>query len=187
MTVNEILSFDGEYFNKLSKDELKTAVKVLASASNKRLTNLKNRGLKSSATAYVERSGGKFSVRNKNLNQLRAEFVRAKNFLQSQGSTVKGVKSIQKETINTLKKYGVDISSDQYNKFWDAYEKLKELDSSVANRTFKYLVLENISEVIDDGSAEDIAIKVSEQLDNLYREREELEQITGVSDFFTIE
>lgn len=91
MTTSELLNLSSVEISKLKKPQLRKIVQTLASTSNKRLKRLQQKGISTPASRYVDKSG-KFSTKGKNINQLRAEYIRAKNFLQSKTSTLKGYK-----------------------------------------------------------------------------------------------
>ena len=112
LSINDIMNMDIRKFNKLTEPELRKVVGRLVSASNKRIRRMESAGIETPALRKVNKSGGVFSVRDKNLNQLRSEFVRAKSFLQSPTSSIKGYKETQKKTIEGLKKQGIDVKQE---------------------------------------------------------------------------
>lgn len=73
----------------------------LASMANKRVRRLEQNNL-TDAPAYQQyiASGGKFSVRGKDYNQLQQEISRLQSFLNSQTSTVRGYNNVLKEMAN---------------------------------------------------------------------------------------
>lgn len=185
LTVNDILNLDIETFNKLGVSDMKKVVGRLVSAGNKRLRNFESRGEESQATRYIERTGGKFSTKNKDLNALRAEYVRAKNFFESQTGSISGWTKVKKETISSLKKQGVDVSPEQFSKMWKAYEELKELSPDVANRRLKYAILNEVSNMLDNSmSVNEIVNILQNQIEEIYEQRAEFEDANGVSEFF---
>ena len=190
MTVQDILNMDNATFNKLSTSDMRKVVGRLVSAGNKRLRSFERAGESSPATRHVAKSGGSFSTKGKDLNALRSEYTRAKNFLQSKTGTRKGWKQVKKETISGLKKHGVQMNEKQFDKVWKAYEDLKELSPEVANRGLKYSVLKDVADmVIDDNkSADEIATAIHENLSQIYEQQAGLENgVDGVSGFFEIE
>ena len=190
MTVNDILNMDINTFNKLNTSEMRKVVGRLVSAGNKRIRSFERAGESSPATRHVAKSGGAFSTKGKDLNALRAEYTRAKNFLQSKTGTRKGWKQVKKETISGLKKHGVEMTEQQFNDVWNAYDDLKELSSDVANRGMKYAVLKDIANMVTDTekSADEIATAIHNNLAAIYEEQAELENdVNGVSGFFEIE
>ena len=190
MSVQDILNMDINTFNKLNKSDLRKVVGRLVSAGNKRLRSFERAGESSPATRHVAKSGGMFSTKGKDLNALRAEYTRAKNFMQSKTGTRKGWNQVKKETISGLKKHGVEMTDSQFNDVWEAYEDLKELSPEVANRGLKYSVLKDVADMVTDTdkSADEIAMALNENLSKIYEEQAGLNNgIDGVSGFFEIE
>lgn len=190
MTIQDILNMDNATFNKLSTSDMRKVVGRLVSAGNKRLRSFERAGESSPATRHVEKSGGAFSTRGKDLNALRAEYTRAKNFLQAKTGTRKGWKHVKNETIAGLNKHGVKMTEQQFNDVWKAYEDLKELSPEVANRGLKYGVLKDVADMVKDTnkSADEIAMALNKDLSRIYEQQAGLENgVDGVSGFFEIE
>ena len=190
LSVQNIINMDINTFNSLNTSDMRKVVGRLVSAGNKRLRSFERAGESSPATRYVEKSGGAFSTKGKNLNALRVEFVRAKNFLQSRTGTRKGWREVKKETIASLKKHGVEFMESQFDDFWKAYEDLKELSPDVANRRLKYTSLKDIADMVTntDKTADEIATALHKNLSKTYEKRAELDNDTkGVSGFFEVE
>lgn len=190
MSVQDILNMDIDTFNKLNTSDLRKVVGRLVSAGNKRLRSFERAGESSPATRHVSKSGGAFSTKGKDLNALRAEYTRAKNFMQAKTGTRKGWKQVKKETIQGLKKQGVEMTENQFDDVWKAYEDLKELSPEVANRGLKYSVLKDVADMVTDTdkSADEIATAIHDNLSQIYEEQAGLNNgVDGVSGFFEIE
>ena len=190
LTIQDILNMDIDTFNKLNTSDMRKVVGRLVSAGNKRLRSFERAGESSPATRHVENSGGVFSTRGKDLNALRAEYTRAKNFLQSKTGNRRGWKEVKNETRQGVKKHGVEMTDSQFNDVWKAYEKLKELSPEVANRGLKYAVLKDVADMVTDTnkSADEIAAALHENLSRIYEEQAGLNNgVDGVSGFFEIE
>lgn len=190
MSVQDILNMDIDTFNKLNTSDLRKVVGRLVSAGNKRLRSFERAGESSPATRHVAKSGGAFSTKGKDLNALRAEYTRAKNFMQAKTGTRKGWKQVKKETIQGLKKQGVEMSESQFEDVWKAYEDLKELSPEVANRGLKYSVLKDVADMVTDTdkSADEIATALHDNLSQIYETQAGLNNgVDGVSGFFEIE
>ena len=120
----------------LSRADLETATRALVRESNRRLTVMKKKGLASPSTEYIKKHGGKFrtttrSGEKKSVTELREEFQRAKGFLESKTSTVKGYREWEIKVGDTLAKQGIDYMSltpTQKRRFWQAFSKVEELD-----------------------------------------------------------
>ena len=137
--ISEIRDISLSKIMSMSREDLVGVTRALVRESNKRLTNMRKRGLTTPATAYIKKHGGKFSLktrrgREKNVAELREEFQRAKGFLESETSTVKGFRGWEKKVADTLKaNAGIDYNSlteTQKRRFWQAYAKLEETDQA---------------------------------------------------------
>ena len=187
MTTSELLNLSSVEISKLKKPQLRKIVQTLASTSNKRLKRLQQKGISTPASRYANKSG-KFSTKGKNINQLRAEYIRAKNFLQSKTSTLKGYKQFKKEVQKNLAEKGINISSDKLEPIFNIYEKLKDINPSVTEKNLKYVTLQEISEELKDGQTEEeILSRINDNLSQMYEQEMELENYGTISDFFTIE
>ena len=92
--------------NELDENLLKRAIKSMANAANKRLKRMEDRGINfgeeigKNTTAGVKR----FTVRGKNLQELKNEFKRVRNFLNNPQSSLSGMKRVFKDFKETVKK-----------------------------------------------------------------------------------
>ena len=188
MTTKQALSLGVEDFNKMSRRDLARVVSTLGATANKRYKAFG--GAATPATRMFEQSGGKITTKGKSLNELRAEYVRARNFLEAETSTKRGFAAYREDIIEKLNLEGVDdLTPDQFSKLWKVYDLLKEKSPEVANKRFKYTVLEVIADqIVSNGrlSAKTIARRMSAELSDIY-ESEAAEDDTGVSGFFEFE
>lgn len=188
LSINKILNMDVRDFNKLGKKDLQKITGRLVSAGNKRIRRAREAGITSPAFEYVERTGGVFSTKGKNLNQLRAEFVRAKNFLESQTGSIKGAKKFKEDSINLLSLEGVNISSETFDDVMRAYETIKRSDPKVSERKFKYAVLNEIESLVQKGhDNESVKAKIKKDLNKIYEKAQREQEVEGVSGFITID
>lgn len=185
MGIKDILSMGLNEFNKLKESQLRSLTNKLVSAANKRVRRFQAAGEKSPALSKVEQEGI-FSTRNKSFNELRQEFARTRRFLQSETGNLRGAKRVQNQVINNLNRSGVSITRDQYNAFFDAYEKLKQQNPEVAERRFKYMAMKEISDRInDDTDPAAIAEALANDFNSIYEATEEQEQDEyAISEFF---
>ena len=188
LSVNAIMNMDYDTFNSLNLRDLKTVTSRLISTANKRIARLEAKGENSPALRAVNR-GGKLSVNNKNLNEVRAEFIRTKGFLMNKTSGLAGWKQTRKQTVASLNDIGVAIDLSHLDQLWDLYEKLKEVNPAVAEAPLKYNALRELGKQIMnnennlDGDA--IVVKVDSLLTSSYEESMEIEnEFEGVSAFF---
>lgn len=186
MSIDDIMNMDIQTFNKLNKSDLQKVVGRLVSAGNKRLRSFEKAGESSPATRHIERSGGAFSTKGKNINELRTEYTRAKTFLQSKTSSRRGWNKVKKDTAETLKRHGVNgITPDKLDDVLKVYERLKEVDPSVASKNMKYRIMSDISEITDGRSIDDVMNEMLDRIDDIYEEMQGGVN-GGVSGFFEI-
>lgn len=97
MTVKDIMQIKPGQLRKMDRSELARTVSSLASAANKRLKNFERNEIQTPATKAVARSGGKFSVKDKDVTQLVKEFDRAKKFLQSGSGNLRENQNLRRQ------------------------------------------------------------------------------------------
>lgn len=181
-------------FLHLNKSELKSYLKLMGKTANERVRNAyktygkRNEDLPPALREY-ERSGSvKFGrVRNKDINQLRHEFARVKGFLDSPTSKIREWERIKAETIEELKKSGVEADPGDYDKLWKAYERLKQLDPSVSTNKMKYATLREISSELDrdpEISIDSLVDKMQQRISDIYEESAQIEEDLSLSEFF---
>lgn len=138
-SISDIYSMSLRDFSQLNRSELRQAVSRLSSAANKRLKRLSESGVESLSARTVEQSGGKFSTRGKGLDELRAEFMRVKDFLKSSTSTVKGARQAERDAIQAVKDiYGEDLAGRDIRKMLDDFYKLQEYDEEYQAQKLRY-------------------------------------------------
>lgn len=192
-TAKQILAMDEKQWLQLSEQEMRKATKILVDVAAKRVKRLEQQIPKlgtSPALATVDR-GGKFTTKGKNLNQLRQEFMRVKGFLQQYESTVKGFKTIKKRTAKKLKEYGVELTPENDLRFWNIYRKYAELDNRTnANKDFKYTIMREVVEYIDDDLDDDeivekMGAKYNADYEQFMQEQEKSHTDFSTAQFFT--
>lgn len=182
-SVKQLLSLDEKDFLKLDRADLARVLTRINSAANKRLVSLKKKNISSPATRRAIRSGGKFSVAGKSLNQLRSEFSRVKTFMTSETSTRKGYKSFVKKSVSKLKQMGVKVSEENFERFTELFDELKDADASVSGRNLRYTVMRELSTMVENPelSDEEIIERIENRVQQIYEEQQE-----DVSDFFEL-
>lgn len=168
MTTKQYLEMDLPDFLMMNNSQLRKAVGVLRDTANKRYKRIKQSIGDTQATQALERSGGKISSKGLSFNELRKEFIRAKNFLEKKTSTIKGYREIENKTISGLAKQGVHISTDDYKNFWSIYEKVKEIDPMVADKQYKYKILDYIRKNMYSMDEDEIIKNCINKLKDMY-------------------
>lgn len=182
MKVSDVLNMPLNKIMSMSREDLAIYTRALVRESNKRLTNMKKRGITTPATAYIKKHGGKFSLkthkgRQKNIAELREEFQRAKGFIESETSTVTGFRSWETKVADTLKtNAGIDYNSlteTQKRRFWQVYAKLEETDqANVYGGNYRTSVKEIYDAVKSGLRKKDIDTFVIELNKNIYESTE---------------
>lgn len=190
LSVQDILNLDYDTFMNLSRSEMAVVTSRLASAANKRLRNFEKKGLtESPAYQKAMKSGGNFSVKGKDLNALRAEYKRVRQFTESKVSTVKEWRKTKKEIVENLQKKGVNITNESFEDFFNAFHKLAEMSPDVNLSRIKYDVFKDISDKMKSNtkSPDEVATELVDKVSALYEEATATEQSRmagGVSEYF---
>lgn len=186
----QLLNMELDDFSHMTKEELKKAVTTLARSANQKIKEFEKADETSPASRYIEESGGKITASGKDLNQLRAEFMRAKDFLESKTGSVSKWNEVKEKTIESLSDEGVEVSENEFDTMWKAYERLKETNPEIANKELKYTILQEIANMASDRrrTPASIARAMQDRLSEIY-EREEMlhDDESGVSRFIKIE
>lgn len=179
-----LLALGGKEFSALKGRDLREAVGTLRSTARKRAARLEQGGYQTQALTYLERSGGLPTIKGMSEAELRREFIRYRDFLNSQTSTVTGFKEFRSDVIEGLRQKGIDINNEDFQKFFDVYERLKEASPDIENRRLKYKSMRELANLIQDGKLdfEEMILQMQDELSELYEE-EEIEE-DGVSSFF---
>lgn len=189
-SVTDILNMDIRDFNKLGLSDLRKVVGRLVSAVNKRIRRFTKSGISTPATRALEKSGGMLSTKGKDLNQLRTEYARGRDFLNMETSSRKGFQEVQNKTVETLKTRGVDVTTDELDDIFEVYGRLKEIDPSVTYMSWKYELLTDIAQMDNTQDVQTRIMQAKERYNELYEEHQEQfgRDVTlyGVSGFFEI-
>ena len=210
-TVRQILEMPYYELNRLTDSELKALVGRLVSAGNKRLRRYQAKkgelpkagvGTKQSKAGQSNKQGKqqildyekrKFSTVGKDRTALFEEFKRAKNFMKAQTSSLAGEKQVKRESQKQIKEnFGITVSNEDYDTYWKAYERLKELKPEVDERNYKYTVLSYMDKMIEKRkgkpykSYKTFARAIAKKIDTLYEEQQKVINADGTSGFFNV-
>lgn len=164
----------------MSRQELATVTTIMQSAANKRIKRM-SRKERLVSQAYVahknEMVKGKFSVKGKNLNQLRKSYISLKNFLSAKTSTGRGVRKV-KEDLRKRLGLRTKLSKKKEDKLWSAYNKFVEMYASdPGNKNKNYSstqIQKDIVTMVNKGTTEEeILAKLDKTMEELYEERTE--------------
>lgn len=114
-------------FTTMKRGELAKAMQPTIDAANKRLKRLQGMKTLSPALNVVMESGGNFSFKGKNRNEVLKEASRAISFIHMKTSTVSGAKSFEANFARKLSNKSQNISNDQRKVLFDAFRKLEQV------------------------------------------------------------
>lgn len=183
MKIKDILKLEPEQLMRMNRKELATVTSLLSRGANKRMQRLEAKELDTPALQGLQRSGGRFTTKGKNLNELRSEFYRVSHFLNARTSTIKGAKKVHKEVEERI---GGSLTPSQMKNFWSTYRKLKELEPSAlkdygSSQMQQYMR----NEFVETGFDTDTLLEVAqEQINQEYEERES--ELYDMGEFFKI-
>lgn len=188
MSLKSLTDLSERELSSLSHSDLSKVVSRLSQVANKRLTRLSKSDVFSAAYEGFRRRGeGRFTTKNKTDFDLKKEFLRVKDFLNMETSTIHGSQSVRREVIQKLKKeHNIKITKKQYNDFFKVYERLKEVDSMVSNKLMKYNVFEEISNVLDGSNIDETIDEMRNRLTEIYQ-KSVGDTERDISEFFRIE
>lgn len=193
-SVDELVNLSATQIKNLNRRELSQVVSRLSSAANKRLKRFEKSGIETPATRAAMKKG-KFSVRNKNLKQLRTEYKRVKGFLTSETGTRKGYDKFLNRLKHAFEGAGVNIGGKTpeeiesfLNELVSIYDWLEERNPFISEAPYRYFVQQKLAEYIDEGNLSELAIKrrMNKFVKQTYEEQQR-EQSVDVSDWFDID
>lgn len=125
----DILNLTWEQLGKMNRRELAKTTSILVSSANKRIRRLEKSEYGKYSPAYknISSKGRLFSVKGKDLNQLRNEYANVSEFLKMKTSSLSGWREVRKRIEREI---GV-MDSKQSKRFWEAYRRLQETNNIV--------------------------------------------------------
>lgn len=190
MGIKNILKMSWGELNKLSRRELAKLTSALASAANKRLDRAKAAGV-SSRDIKKARKQGRFSVAGKNTNELRREMARARNFLQSERSSVSDIKKADRQVLERVRTLTGDdtLSKTSMRKIFGVYDKLREEDPYAGYKGVSAQIIRDITTMVQGdkrATQRDLLEKAHERLNSIYEENERINEEfdIGTAQFF---
>lgn len=195
VSIDQLVNIRATELKVYDRDNLSRIVTKLNSAANKRLTRLENQGLNTPAmrASHVDR-GNRFSVKGKDLKQLRAEYIRVSKFLKSETSTVKGYKNFLKRMRKSFESRGVKIGNGSAKEVQDfieeetkIYDWLKEKNPFIEESGYKYEAMLRISEYVNESDLSEKTIKrrMNKWAKKTYEEEQRKNSI-DTSNFFDV-
>ena len=179
--MQDLLNLSAETLNKMTRNELSKVVSQLGSTANKRMKRFEESGINSGVYSQTKKAG-KFSARGKTLNQLRNEYIREKQFLESKTSTIRGYRAVKKNFEENVIGTSNTLTDKQYERFWKFYNKADSI-----GKGFRYVDKMKIAYQIFNenkrASFDSMLQQLEERIDKEYEYREETEKQFSASDF----
>ena len=203
-TTSTYLNLDAADLRKMNRNDLAKVVSTISSAANKRIARMEKAG------QPISDSVDKFSVAGKSKSELMKEFSRARNFMESKTKSLSGQAYLARETAkgiaerisgktsgkayetalsnvkNVLQNYSAKDAKSRT--FWRAYERLKETNPQVADKRYKYRILEKGVQIM--GKAPKIRVgklheRMQKEWESIYTEGQE--NSADLEDVFTLQ
>lgn len=155
-----LLSLTDKQIESLSRSELAPIVTRLNDIANRRIGRMeKQSDLHSPAVEYIKRTGGFEGVRGKDLEEIRAQYMRVRKFLGAQTATVKGAKEYKKEMFEkAAKSIGItsaeleqNMSETQKRRFWKVLDRAAEAGIISKSGEEFYRARQALAQEIDSG------------------------------------
>lgn len=176
LSIKDITTMSWDDINKLNTKEMKQLTSRLVSASNKRIRALEKTKMGKLSYAYqmIEERGRKFSVKGKNLSQLKSEFSDATRFLNAKTSTVKGWKKVrtqmEERISDATNKESLNWGTGTWKKYWKVYRKFEEKYGGTFKKGDSDRMQKFITEVFSDSDKRRSADFFQQQVDAKYTE-----------------
>lgn len=197
LKITDIMNMTWDELNSIAKNspkDFKTITSRLVSASNKRLKRLEQTKLGVHAPAYasVRARGSKFSVRGKNMNQLKSEFATAKHFLGMKTSTAKGWNRyrtmMEIRTGQFTDGESLNWSGRTWSKYWEVYRKFQEIHGGTFKKGDSDRIQQLLTEIMESGDKRKRAKTFEEILEDKYSEMYESDdEELDIDDYFDLE
>ena len=184
MKASDILRISIEDVAKMNTKQLKAITQKLNKVANERIKNIKVKNVSSKAVEYINKNGGAFSTKGKNLNELRAEFKRVRGFLNSKTSTLRGIKQVKKTFEHLI---GGSLTKEQEGKLWETYNKLNELNPHFMSQYGSKQALQMLHSEItqnEDISVDELIKKGNDEIQAMYDDMES--DFNDMGEFFTL-
>ena len=182
--MKNLLNLTAAQINKMNRKELANVVTSLGKTANQRLTRIEQANINTPQYQKAMREGGRFKARNKSLNQLRNEYVRVKEFLNSKTSSLRGYRQTKREFEKRMDS-DVKLTDKQYERFWKFERKTRAISGGF-NYVDRMKVAYQVFTENKYASFDELLATYEKRLSNAYEERETVENEYSASQFFTM-
>ena len=166
LSIDDIVNMD---INTLGEADLRAVATRMVSAANKRIRRLEKAeyGKLSPAYGRIKNQGRMFSVKGKNMSQLRGEMAQMRSFIRLKTSTLSGWRKVRKYV---EKRLGGTMSESDTIEFWRVYRKLEQESGGSINALYDSDKIQKMlhSEMSSGGSEEDLLERMLDNMDAEY-------------------
>lgn len=184
-SMKSLLNLTAAQINKMSRKELASVVSSLGKTANQRLTRIEQANVNTPQYQKAMREGGRFRARNKSLNQLRNEYVRVKEFLNSKTSSLRGYRQTKRDFEKRMGGNNKPLTDKQYERFWKFERKTRAISGGF-NYVDRMKIAYQVFTENKYASFDDLLATYEKRLNNAYEEREGIEKEYSASQFFTM-
>lgn len=196
LKITDIMNMTWDELNSIAKNspkDFRTITSRLVSASNKRIKRLETavRGKSSLAYQSVESRGSKFSVRGKDMNQLKSEFASAKHFLGMKTSTKSGWNKyrteMEKRTGYATEGESLNWSDRTWKKYWKVYRVFEENHGATFKKGDSDRIKRMLTEIMEKNDKRRSADSFQRLIEDEYSDMYESDEETDIDDYFPLE
>lgn len=192
LKINDILKMSWSDIEQLNRNELSKLTSRVTSVANKRIVRLQKapRGTSSFAYQQYENQGRKFSVKGKNVNELRNELSNAMRFVRYKTSTVKGWNKYREDVEERISDVtdgeSLEWSDRTWSKYWKVYRRFEESHGGTFKKGDSDRIQKFIRETFQQSDKRKSADYFSQQIESRYSEMYEqsMEEIEDETDEF---
>lgn len=190
-TIDQILKMPLNELKELTDSELRVVVGRGVSAGNKRLRRYQAKKGILPGDEGTKYSDVAFSTVGKDRQELLEEFKRIKNYMSSKTQSLSGQAELKREAIRTIaySDLNIDLKNVNYDRFWQAYEKLKELKPEIADKNFKYEVLEKLYNRVQGKkwfNVDKAVLAIDKEITKIYEKNQQLKTGAGTTGFYEV-
>ena len=190
-SIDQILKMPLNELKDLTESELRVVVGRGVSAGNKRIRRYQAKKGIVPGEEGSKYSDVAFSTVGKDKQELFEEFKRIKNYMSSKTQSLSGQAELKREAIKTIASsdINIDLGNVNYDRFWQAYEKLKELKPEIADKNFKYEVLEKLYKRTKGKkwfNVDKAVLAIDKEIDKIYEKNQKIKTGAGTSGFYEV-
>ena len=192
LSIQDVMNMSWDEINKLNSKDLKQLTSRLVSASNKRIRALQKadpqKVLFSYALSKAKHMGRQFSIRGKDVKQIKQEFRLMKDFLNMKTSTVTGAKkhtlSMKIRTHAITDSESLNWSSRTWEKYWEVYRRFEENHHGTFKKGDSDRIQQLLTEIMKESdkrrSTHTFQERIEEEYAKIYEEHQDMD------DFFDL-